>query len=216
MPASHESPIGPGAFEDLLARAREGERAAQDELCERFYPRVQRQVHNALARDIRSGRPWLSARFSTADIVQETFHGVIRDLDGFEGKSEAAFGAYLTMVVRNRILDAVRFHQAERRDGRRGAAELSEDLGAGRSVDPAEAAVRGDTERAYLEVLSALPEREQLLVRARFDGTATFEELTEALGYSSVTTTRREFTRARSRLALILEDRLGSSGGDDA
>lgn len=208
MPDFADTPLDQAAFVDVLGRARRMDRAAQHELCARFYPRVQRQVHRALSRDIRTGRPWLNARFSTADIVQDTFQGVIRDLDGFEGDSEAAFSAYLTMVVRNRILDAVRFHQADRRDGRLGRAELRDDIGSSDAADPGEVAAQGDTERAYLEALATLPEREQLLVRARFEGAATFEELAGALGYSSVTTARRAFARARSRIALILEDRL--------
>ena len=216
MTTPDESPPESLDLGHLLDRAKAGDRTSQDELCKRFYARVERQVHHALQRDVRNGRSWLHARFSTSDIVQDTFQGVIRDLSGLQGRSEAAFGKYLTMVVRNRILDAVRFHQADRRDGRIGAAELiPEDL-AGTGIDPAQAAANLETERAYVNALSKLPEREQLLVRARFEGSATFDELTEVLGYSSTTTTRRTFNRAKAQIAMKLEESLRAGKDSDA
>jgi len=128
-------------FPILLERARRSDPAALDTLARRFYPDVQRLVHHRLAADIRYGRPWISARFSTGDVVQSVFEGVLRDLGAFGGASEEAFVGYLTIVVRNRIVDAVRFHEAAQRDGRRGIPiEDAFDAQCG-EPDPAEAAI---------------------------------------------------------------------------
>lgn len=207
-PASHEDiePAQPDpGFVRLIERAKEGEREALAELFERFYPRVERQVHRALTTDVRNGRPWLGARFSTADIVQDTFHGVLRDIGTFMGVTEAAFAGYLTMVVRNRIIDSVRHHEADRRDGRRGEPSLHPDEHGSDANDPSERAALSDEYDAYQRALKTLPEREQLLVRARLEGVATLEELTESLGFSSVSTTRRVFLAAKARISVLLE-----------
>lgn len=202
------SPVDP--FDLLIERAKASDKGALDELFRRCYGTVEEKVHRELAIDVRSGRPWISARFSTADIVQDTFHGVLRDLDSFRGSGERAFIGYLSMVVRNRIVDAIRYHEADRRDGRRGSSStMRESDHPSKGEDPALAAEASDEHEVYLEALRDLPEREQLLVRARLEGQASFEELTEALGFSSVTTARRAFASAKSRIAMILHRRSG-------
>ena len=101
-------------FHDDLAAARQGERAALDRLFGEFYPTVQANVHRHLASDFRAKRPWIGAMFSTGDVVQEVFLCVLRCLDDFEGRTPAEFVGYLTTLTRNRIVDAVRFHEAVR------------------------------------------------------------------------------------------------------
>ena len=66
-------------FASLLARARQGDDAALDQLLERYYPVVQEMVHRSLSRDLRTKRPWLIARFSTGDVVQEVFRSVLTE-----------------------------------------------------------------------------------------------------------------------------------------
>lgn len=193
------------AFAALLRRAKAGEPEALDELFSRFYGRVERKVHRSLASDVRNGRPWVSARFSTADVVQDIFHGVLRDLGTFQGTSERAFAGYLTMVIRNRIIDSIRFHEADRRDGRRGVRPIETADRDSDSESPPERAAQADEYETYLRALNALPERDQLLLRARLEESATFEELTETLGYPSVSTARRAFLSAKARVAVLLQ-----------
>ncbi|MCP3915942.1 MAG: sigma-70 family RNA polymerase sigma factor [bacterium] len=191
-------------FGQTLQAARAGDGAALAELTERFYPTVQRLVHARLGRDLRSTRPWLAARFSTGDVVQDVFHGVLRDLDAFGGDSERAFVGYLSMVVRNRIIDAVRFHESERRDGRRGGrAQDPLDAPATLADPAAEVASREQHERVRV-ALAALTPRDQLLLRGRVEELATFAELAEQLGYEDESGARRAFYAAQARLALAL------------
>ena len=56
-------------FQDALHCARSGDPAACDQLFQHFYPVVERMVHMSLSRDLRLKRPWLTARFSTGDMV---------------------------------------------------------------------------------------------------------------------------------------------------
>lgn len=191
-------------FLSLLAAARQGDAAAQDRLFRRFYPRVERMVHARLARDLRTRRPWLAARFSTGDVVQEVFRSVLADLRAFAGTNEDAFAGYLAMVVRNRIIDAVRFHEASARDGRRSREALDAVTAPPESSDAAEEVAAGEELARFHAVLAEFPEREQLLLRARLGRAESFPELAQQLGYSSPTAARRAFHAAEARLALRL------------
>lgn len=200
-------------FQATLIAAKAGDTVAMNELFELFYPRVRSQVHKSLALDLRNNRPWLTARFSTGDVVQEVFRSVLGDLNAFGGTTEYAFAGYLTMVVRNRIIDAIRFHEAARRDGRRGAASVPEHDHPSDAAGPASEAASAEQVDRFHEVLATFPEREQLLLRARFEESATFAELTEQLGYSSESTARRAYFAAQAKLAVQLRS---ASMGDVA
>ena len=133
----------------LLAAARRDDAVAIDELFRRFYPRVQHLVHRDLSRDLRTKRPWLSSRFSTGDVVQEVFRKLLRNLNGIEADTEAAFCGYLSVVIRNRLLDAIRFHEAARRDGRRTVAWSEELVLISQQGGPGGVAVSAEDARTY-------------------------------------------------------------------
>ena len=196
------TPSGP--LEEKLDLARAGDAQAINELFEQFYPRVQSMVHHSLATDLRRSRPWLSAKFSTGDVVQEVFRAVLKDLSVFAGKSEQSFVSYLAMVVRNRIIDTIRFHEAELRDGRRGAPPVIENETSSKSSGPVEEAIAADALDRFHAALAEFSERERLLLRSRFEGTASFVELAEQLGYSSVYSARRAYFSAQARLSARL------------
>lgn len=192
------------AFLDVLERARCGDREARGTLVEQFYPQVRAIVHRSLATDLRNNRPWLLARFSTGDVVQEVFQSVLGDLDAFQGSTERSFAGYLSMLVRNRIIDAIRFHEADRRDGRRSAPGPEDGDHTSGAVAPDGEAARREQRALLFAALAELPERERLLVRARFEDTASFRELAEQLGYGSESAARRAYQTAHARLAVRL------------
>ncbi|MEM8712696.1 MAG: sigma-70 family RNA polymerase sigma factor [Planctomycetota bacterium] len=192
------------SFEESLAAAQAGDQQAMNDLFGAFYPRVRQIVHRSLATDLRQGRGWLASRFSTGDVVQEVFWSVLGDLKAFGGKSERAFVGFLAMVIRNRIIDAIRYHEAERRDGRRRGENLDEALHSSEEATPLEAVVSLEQSERYQEALAEFPEREQLLLRARLEDTATFEELAVQLGYSHESSARRAYYAAMARLTIRL------------
>lgn len=195
---------GPFGFAVALDLARSGDAEALEHLFQTFYPRVEAMVHARLARDLRTARPWLAARFSTGDIVQEVFRSVLQHLHSFVGEDEGAFAGYLAMLVRNRIVDAVRFHEASNRDGRQSREPLD---GAPVQVpgpSPLEAAERTEEVERLRSLVEDLPERERLLVRARLEGSASFTELASLLGYGSASSARRAFHTAQAQLVLDL------------
>lgn len=189
-------------FRQLLDEARLGDEASITGLFELTYPMVRPIVHRSLERDLRRGRPWLIARFSTGDVVQEVCRSVLTDLDAFRGDTRADFEAFLALVTRNRIIDAIRHHEAERRDGRRGGRELAPDDADERAETPDAQAASREFQARFAEAVDELPEREQLLVRARLEGEHSFEELARMLGYSSTSKAQRVFADVRARLSV--------------
>ena len=205
-----DAPPGGDAFAQLLASARRGEQHSIDELFRRFYGRVEQFVHVALARDLRAKRPWISARFSTGDVVQEVFRSVLTDLDGFRGRNGEAFFGYLSTVVRNRLLDLLRFHEADRRDGRRTQEADDDQISPDRG--PATDALAAERRAIFADVLRGFGEREQALLRGRIQHDRGFRELTAELGFSSMSAAQRAFYSAQAQLVLRLKRRhLGES-----
>jgi len=201
MPVTEPLPI---AFRETLIAARTGDTEARELLFRHVYPRVERMVHLSLARDLRRNRPWLLARFSTGDVVQEVFRSLIRDFDAFQGDSEAAFIGYLSMVVRNRLMDAVRFHEAAQRDGRRTSRVVEDVPGEERAAARDEEAIPADEMERFRSALETFTERERLLLRARIEQGATFEDLAAMLGYPSKFAARRAFYAAQALLVIRL------------
>lgn len=200
-------------FLATLDLAKGGDPEARNQLCEQFYDQVRSMVHRNLATDLRTNRPWLTARFSTGDVVQEVFNSVMDDLGMFEGRTERSFAGYLSMVIRNRIIDAIRFHEADRRDGRRSAPAPEHDDHASDVDQPIGLASDKEQRELMYKALESFNEKEQLLLRARFEQAASFKDLAEQLGYNSESTARRAFFVTQAKLALRLR-RLKQEGDD--
>ncbi|MCK5942495.1 MAG: hypothetical protein KAI24_11030, partial [Planctomycetes bacterium] len=101
--------------------------------------------------------------------------------------------------------DAVRFHEAVRRDRRR--------VRAGDTVINNQAVEVGDQASAreeltrYTRALSSFRDRERALLRSRLEGgeqPPTFEELAQQLGYSSAGAARQAFFTCKARLLIKL------------
>lgn len=197
MPDSSSSPLH---FRALLDRAMAGDETALDDLIQRFYVTVQTKVHKSLAFDLRTSRPWLTARFSTGDVVQEVFRSVVKSLQDFQGEDEEAFTGYLAMIIRNRIMDAVRFHEASRRDIRRVARNTDDHLELERGEDPAKVASEHEEILKVEAAFAELSEQDRLLLRARVEQSLSFETLATDLGYSSASAARRAYYAAQAQI----------------
>lgn len=222
MPTRSVTPVDPPAadhdfarydFARHLAAARSGSRTALDALFVNCYERVAKKVHFALARDLRLKRPWLSTRFSTGDVVQDVFRSVLGNLNAFAGSTEAAFAAYLASIVRNRLLDAVRYHEADQRDGRVTKPTDQSERAVSPRRGPRTDAISSEQQRAYQAVLTTFAERERDLLRRRLEDRAEFKLLARELGYSSVSATQRAFYAAQAQLVLQLRQHLAHLDG---
>jgi RNA polymerase sigma factor (sigma-70 family) len=179
-----------------------------DELVTRFYPMVRGLVHRSLATDLRRKKPWLSAMFSTGDIVQEVFQSVVRDMGDFSSDNEGAFVNYLVTLVQNRLTDAVRFHEAMRRNPRRNRNGMEQvNQQASDTRGPVERAAAEEQLRRYTRAFADLTLAERTLLRRRLHTEDTFAELATSLGYPSEESARKAFYAAQARLLLAFQTR---------
>ncbi|HEX5053416.1 MAG TPA: sigma-70 family RNA polymerase sigma factor, partial [Planctomycetota bacterium] len=178
---------------------------------ETCYGAVKALVHRDLEQDFRKRHRWILPLFSTQDVVHEVLAAVVKDLADTQFAAPELFFAYLSTLVRHRLLDAVRFHEAARRDGRKqveeptgGLAQVAPDR---REATPTLAASLGERAGLVREALAELPERHRRLLELRLLEDATFPVIREALGYSSDETARQACHDAQARLLVKLRMR---------
>lgn len=194
-------------FSELLATARRGDQTALDRLFDKYYPTVERLAHREIQAGPRTGQPWLLPMLTTGDLVQESCRSVLRDLDRFEGETEGQFIAYLTSVVRNRLRDLVRFHEAVRRDRRRNEHRTNGCEPAAEMREPLEQLTQEEESHVFYSILADLPARERSLILGRFEERSGYAELAEELGFPSEDAARKAYYRAYARLTTRLARR---------
>jgi RNA polymerase sigma factor (sigma-70 family) len=194
-----------------IAAAAEGDAAARERVVGACYLEVKARVHRELEGDFRKRHRWILPLFSTHDVVHEVLAGVVRDLTDTQFAGPEPFYAYLGTLVRHRLLDAVRFHEAARRDGRKQVEEPTVGLAAvasdAREATPTLAASLGERAGLVRDALQELPERQRRVLELRLLEDATFPVIREALGYASDETARQAFLDAQARLLVKLRVR---------
>ena len=174
--------------QELLLRAREGDRAALDALMARYLPRLRRWASGRLPGYARS-------LLDTSDLVQETLTRVVQGLDRIEVRGPGGFQAYVRQAVLNRIRDEVRW--AARRPGPDGVPESLPDL----APSPLEHAIGADVLARYERGLAALGEEDRQLLHLRLELDLDYQEITAMTGRPSRDATRMAIQRALARLA---------------
>jgi len=210
-------------WEDLQLKIRaaaSGDAEAQDQLVTACYADVEARVHRELEGDFRARHRWILPLFSTHDIVHEVLVDVIRHLTDTSFPAREAFYAYLGTLVRHRLIDAVRFHEAARRDERKQVAEPTGGM-AGLDADsreqtPTLAASLAERAGLLREAMAEMPERWRRLLELRLQEEMTFPQISAALGYASEETARQSLVEAQARLLVKLRSRgFGKTVRDD-
>src|SRR5437762_11451818 len=118
--------MNPNAEAELIARCRQGEAPAWDELFDRHYAAAGRFVFQ-LASDF--------TREDVEEICQETFLSVIKSIDSFAGKSQ--FQTWLFRIAANKARDYRERQRAAKRGGGQPPLSLQvEDPYTGLAIDP--------------------------------------------------------------------------------
>jgi RNA polymerase sigma-70 factor (ECF subfamily) len=186
---------------DLVHRIRAGDRAAVDDLYERF-----RRPAYALARRI------LADDGLAEDVLQEVFVSVWRDPAGFDG-SRGSVASWLLGMVHHKAVDAVRREESQRR--RRARAEDDLALSApttARDVEE-EAFSRVVSERVRL-ALGVLPSLQREALTLAYYGGYTQREVAALTG-APLGTVKTRMLAGMRRLREELGERAGgrSAGG---
>ena len=183
-----------GDITEAVERLQSGEAQAVEKLFAVSYDELKRLARSRLwSANLQQG-------LATESLVHESFLRLLK-LPSIDIPDRKRYFAYVSKVMRSVILDAVREARAERRGGGVAAVTLHSEM-----VEIC--APSGDVEAvdAALKDLHRVSPELATLVEMRFFGGLSEQEVAEALGISE-RTVRREWTKARAALLVLLEDR---------
>lgn len=185
-------------LEELVVRARAGDREAAGELVRSVEEPVRTIIRRRLG-------PELRQRVDTDDIFQSTVLASLDELAGFRYQGEQAFIAWLAGVAERRIVTAARRHRAAKRDVRREHVAADADRVAGQFTSPTQGAVRSEVTKDIQRAVNALPrdERQAVLLHS-YEGLG-FGEVAQQMGLTDKHAARRLFQRALKRMGDLFE-----------
>lgn len=176
----------------LIARARQGDLRAFEEIVRRY----ERRVYGVALRIVR-------AHDVADDVAQEAFVRAWRSLDRFElGRP---FGPWVCRIAANLAVNHVRSPRAREEGLPEGHAET-------RSADPGPlgAVLDAEAQRVLDDAVAGLPAEQRAVFVLRAVEEMSYAEIADALGISPGTVMSRLF-RARERLARALGPYLGTA-----
>ena len=176
----------------LLARARQGDQAALDQVFARAIPLLKRWASGRLPR-------WARDMVDTDDLVQDTVINTLKRIDVFEYRADAALQAYLRQAVMNRIRNEIR------RVGRHPAPETLDSSAPDVGLSPLEELIGKQTVEAYDEAMAGLDPSEREAIVGRVELGLSYEELASAMGRPSADAARMAVGRALLKLARLLK-----------
>ena len=189
--ASHDS-VSRESTVALLARAREGDKAALDQVFARAIPLLKRWASGRLPR-------WAREMIDTDDLVQETVVNTLKRIEVFEYRADAALQAYLRQAVMNRIRNEIR------RVGRHPAPETLDSAAPDSGLSPLEELIGKQTVEAYDQAMAQLEPHEHEAIVGRVELGLSYEELARAMGRPSPDAARMAVGRAILKLAGLLK-----------
>jgi RNA polymerase sigma-70 factor (ECF subfamily) len=172
----------------LVRRAHDGDIGAQNELCARYMPRLQRWAHGRLP-------AWARGALDTQDLVQDTFIQVLRRIGEFEPHHEGAFLGYLRQALLNRVRDEIR------RAHRRGPADPLDTARPASDPSPLEEAIGTQALERYEAALARLKPNDREALILRIEMRYPYAEIATALAKPSAAAAQMAVSRALVRLA---------------
>jgi RNA polymerase sigma factor (sigma-70 family) len=172
----------------LIARAREGDVNALNDLCTRYLPRLTRWAHGRLPAGARGA-------IDTHDVVQETLAHVVRRLPSFEPRHEGAFQGYVRRALLNRIRDEAR------KLGRKGPPEPLNPEHPTPDASPLEEAIGHEAVEKYEAAMTRLREEDRQAIIGRIELGLPYAELAPMLGKPTIAAAHMAVSRALLRLA---------------
>lgn len=172
----------------LLARAREGDNAAREELFEKCRAYVGFMARSQM-------ETWMKAKIDASDLIQQTLLDAHRGFDRFRGQSEGEWVGWLKTILQNNAVDFCRRYKGtEKRDAGR---EVSFAQSASQSLfqgapepsagddSPSQVVMQKENEILLADALSQLPEDYQEVIYLRNMQRLPFKDVAERMGRST-------------------------------
>jgi RNA polymerase sigma-70 factor, ECF subfamily len=178
---------------DLLARVRNGDDRAREQVLARLLPPLRAWAHQRLPRRARD-------LAETDDLVQVTLVRVLRHLEGFEHRGEGALLAYVRQILLNLVRDEMR------RTARREPREPLEDIHADSGASQLEQLMGREVVQSYESALQGLGAEQRQAVILKVEMGYSNAELAEALGRPTANAARVFTARAIAQLAEAMRE----------
>lgn len=176
-----------GSIEDLLQRAKAGDKVALDEL----FTRCRNYLEIGAAAQVET---WAKAKFDASDVVQQTMLEAYRGFSRFEGKTTAEWLGWLKVILAHNTADLVRkYRQSEKRQVRReiplhGPRDDSQAFGVREpSADqstPSQHLMRRESELQVADALAQLNDEYREVIMLRNLQRLPFDEVAHRMGRS--------------------------------
>jgi RNA polymerase sigma-70 factor (ECF subfamily) len=187
-PSPSEAPLEARPDDELLGRARGGERDAFEVVVRRYQGRV---IHFATR--------FFGQRAIALDVAQDVFVDLLRALPRY--RPEGRFQVYLYRLMINRCRMTARAYRYQERARERLFVEHSARAGSAAAQGAPERERQRRLQRALLE----LPEKQRAVLQLRFWGGLSHEEIAEVLG-TRVGTVKSRVWNGLARLREALGD----------
>ena len=211
MESPQDEPLNGAEFIRWLADARQGNRDALGQLFDSARRYLLWLASHELGQDVK-------AKQGASDVVQETFVRAQAGLEGFQGRTEQEFKAWLRKILLNNLANT---HRQYRRTAKRAvsreiplpgengtAVQTTEDLKA-RDHSPSSVFIHNEENRELLAAIERLPADYQQVLTLRHWNRLPFEEIGKLMDRSA-NAARKLWVRAFERL----EHEMGCQGNE--
>ena len=193
--------------QELLAKAKQGEPAAVDQLLARHREPVRRMIDMRLDRAI-------ARRVDASDIAQEVLLEASRRLRDYLRQPNMPFHLWLRHIARDHLIDAHRRHRVAKRrtvdrerpiqagSTDRSSVELIAEL-IDRELTPATAALRKELQNRFQLVLADLGEDDREVILMRHFEQLSNQEVAAALGLTEPAASMRHLRALRKMRELL-------------
>ncbi|TDR20564.1 RNA polymerase sigma factor [Marinicella litoralis] len=174
----------------LLAKVKDGDKMARDQLCSTYLPMLKRWAHGRLpayARDLAE----------TDDMVQNTLIKAMNKLDSFSSLREGAFLAYLRKILLNNIRMEIR-RFSNQRDLLQSHHEGDENVTGASALDQA---IGNEVVEKYENALMKIPDQAREAVILRVELGYSYPEIATAIECASANAARMIVARSLYKLA---------------
>lgn len=205
-----------GESMELLVRARDGDRAALDDLLARYQDRLWRIARIRLGSDLRR-------HMDSGDVVNRALFVAAGKLPEFEPRATGSLMRWLETILVRQIHDARDHLEAQKRDRRRttsleGGSAATDDRPPGiepesPATSPPVAAARAELRELFDACVADLDHdhREAILLRDYHGG--SWEWIAEQLGRPTPHAAEQLYQRARLKLGRLLQRRMRDADG---
>lgn len=184
----------------LVDAIQRGDTRAQEQLFERYIPRVRQMVA------LRIGKPVADLPGDADDIVQQTLLNALQAVSQFEHRSEGAFRAWIARIVENALKNEHRNRRSNKHQQiwqRHGDLDLRETMFPDEGHGPSSIAEQKELNERIEAVILSLPALYRRTLELRDIAGMNYLDLAEALGRTEPNC-RKIYQRARE----MLQDKL--------